>query len=301
MLLLNNSKYTTINSPLKQPMDRGNDRTESIKKTTKKSNGNNVTNFGDSPKRKNTIRTFSINKGSNPATIIANSNAMHKKIPIGKNYYQLVATTPKSKKIEQIESIRKTLKDEYIKITPKTLNDIKEGIYARWTRAIKLILSMDIKLALCALKVMGDMYIEFDEPDRAKNVYIYYKFLSYNLELLEDYMLAYESLGTAYKFLYKYRKAILCYKKQIELAWKLNDKYSELRAYDNIGLQYFYLNNKEKAKYYHKRFIKGISEGPESDMRIGVVNKFNDKNFNIVANEKAKVKKNNDELKTSLE
>jgi tetratricopeptide (TPR) repeat protein len=287
---MNNSKY----SPVKDFRDH--ERTESIKKTTKKSIYNATVEVNSSPVHNNrkTIRAFSI-KGS------ASQTQHPKKIPLGKNYYQALISTPKNKKVEQVENIRKSMKDEYIKITNKTLYDIKDALYVRWTRAIKILLTLDVKLALTALKIMGDIYIEFDEPDRAKNVYLYYKFLAYNLELLDDYMIAYESLGNAYKFLYKYRKAILCYKRQIELAWKLNDKYSELRAYDNIGIQYFYLNNKEKAKYYHKRFIKGKSESQQSDIRVNIVNKFNEKNFNIVSEEKMKHKKSNDELRTSLE
>ena len=66
-------------------------------------------------------------------------------------------------------------------------------------------------------------------------------------------MISYEALGNTFKFLYQYQKAIVCYKKQIEIAWLLGNKNSELRAYDNIGIQYFYLQNREKAKYYHER------------------------------------------------
>jgi tetratricopeptide (TPR) repeat protein len=289
ILLMNQSKYSPV-KPVRDP-----ERSDSIRKTKKSLRGAEL-NLNNSPgsNQRKTIRAFSI-KGA--GGLLTNS----RKVPAAKHYYQLLITTPKGKKIEQIDNIRKTVKDEYIKITPKTLSDIKDGIYVRWTRAIKILLSTDIRLALSGLKIMGDIYIEFDEPDRAKNVYLYYKFLAYNLELLDDYMYAYESLGNAYKFLYRYRKAIACYKKQIELAWKLGDKYSELRAYDNIGIQYFYLNNKEKAKYYHKRFLKGKSEAQESDIRSSVVNRFNEKHFNIVAEEKLKHKKTNEELKSALE
>ena len=34
----------------------------------------------------------------------------------------------------------------------------------------------------------------------------------------------------------------------------LNNTRSELIAYDNIGIQYFYLGNRDKAKYYHNRY-----------------------------------------------
>ena len=102
--------------------------------------------------------------------------------------------------------------------------------------------------------------MEFDDYENARTLFCFYKIVSFRLELFEEAMYAYESLGNVYKFLYQYNKAILCYKKLIELAWILGNREFELRAYDHIGLQYFYLCNKQKAKYYHDRFIYGLYE-----------------------------------------
>ena len=42
----------------------------------------------------------------------------------------------------------------------------------------------------------------------------------------------------------------------------LNDKQSELMAYDSIGMQCFYLGDLERARYYHDRMIRGKIEKP---------------------------------------
>lgn len=139
---------------------------------------------------------------------------------------------------------------------------------------------------------MGDIHLEFDEHEKAKNFYFYYKFLAFNLELLDEMSNAYEAIGNSYKFLNQYEKAIKCYKKQIELAWVLNEKDSELRAYDNIGIQYFYLGNRDKAKYYHDRMITGKVEKPKSEMKEKVLKKFEDKNFQNFYNKDASMRSN---------
>jgi tetratricopeptide (TPR) repeat protein len=81
-------------------------------------------------------------------------------------------------------------------------------------------------------------------------------------------MLAFESLGHCYIKSRTYHKALLCFKKQLELTWSVPNCYShELKAYDNIGLVYYYLNDLEKSTYYHDRYIKGYYESSRSLVR----------------------------------
>ncbi len=40
-----------------------------------------------------------------------------------------------------------------------------------------------------------------------------------------------------------------------------------MQCYDLIGMQYFYLNNLDKASYYHERMMAGRREPENSDMR----------------------------------
>jgi len=249
-------------------------------------------NMNDSPTAKkkvqinnqNTLITALNNKNSNP-----NMNSQKKIQAKPRNSNSSI-----KEKIFEVEGIRKKLKENYIKYTPNGAKKkfIIPHIIEKWHVAIKMLFFIDVKIFLTALKILGDIHLEFDDHEKAKNYYFYYKFLSFNLELLDEMSNAYEAIGNSYKFLNQYEKSVKCYKKQIELAWVLNDKDSELRAYDNIGIQYFYLGNRDKAKYYHERMISGKVEKPKSEVKEKVLKKFEDKNFQLFYNKDLSMKSN---------
>lgn len=126
------------------------------------------------------------------------------------DYYSLL------KKAEQIDMNRKIIKENYIKSGRN-----KMSIINKWKEILRNMKYFDIALYIHCFKILGDIKIEFDEYELAKNNYLCHKYLSYRLELLDELMIAYESLGHVYKFLYQYHKAIKCFKKQIEIAWYL--------------------------------------------------------------------------------
>jgi hypothetical protein len=64
-----------------------------------------------------------------------------------------------------------------------------------------------------------------------------------------------------------YPNAIKCYKKQLELAWSLKDYSEEMLAYDMIAVNYFYLGDLTKSKYYETRMLRGQFEPKESKLR----------------------------------
>jgi tetratricopeptide (TPR) repeat protein len=204
-------------------------------------------------------------------------------------------------KIYEVENVRNKITEEYAKLTLKNYFRAKKSIITKWKTTLELLQNLDAKLFLQALKCLGDIYVEFDEFETAKHFYFYYKFFANYMELLDEVMTAYESLGNVYKFLFQYHKAIKCYKKQIEISWVLNNKVSELRAYDKIGIQYFYLGNKDKAKYYHERMLYGRSENPKSEARDAVSKVYRNKNFHMFNDDKyVKNNRTNDELKDKL-
>ncbi len=49
-------------------------------------------------------------------------------------------------------------------------------------------------------------------------------------------MHAYDSIGRAYQATRSYDNALKCFKKMLELAWRVNDASGELMAYELIGL-----------------------------------------------------------------
>ena len=199
------------------------------------------------------------------------------------------------RKIDRIDELRKEIKEDYIRSSQR------RNVISKWREVIQILQTLDIRLLLVALKVLGDIYMEFDDYESARILFGFYKIVSFRLELFEETMYAYESLGNVYKFLFQYNKAILCYKKLIELAWILGNKEFELRAYDNIGIQYFYLCNKHKAKYYHDRFIYGLYE-KDTKIKEAVVENFKNKHYNLFDDDKQLIIKNysNEELRESL-
>ena len=195
-------------------------------------------------------------------------------------------------KIEQIKKLRREIKDDYIRSTTR------RNVIPKWKDVIQLLQPIDIKLLLVGIKVLGDIYVEFDDYETARNLFSFYKIVSFRLELLEETMYSYEALGNVYKFLYQYQKAILCYKKMIEMAWILGNRPVELKGYDHIGIQYFYLGNKEKAKYYHERMIYGLYE-KDTKIKENVIETFRNKYYDLFNDDKVLIKNNysNDELK----
>jgi hypothetical protein len=46
----------------------------------------------------------------------------------------------------------------------------------------------------------------------------------------------------------------------LRLTWYMKDTDKELKAYDLIGVQYFYMGNLEKANFYHNKMLRGECE-----------------------------------------
>jgi len=79
---------------------------------------------------------------------------------------------------------------------------------------------------------------------------------------------AYENLGRCYQLLKNYENSLKCHKKCLELSWRLDNVESETRAYEQIGLQYYYLGNLAKSKYYNDRCMRGKNERKDSKLRV---------------------------------
>lgn len=247
------------------------------------------TQFHALPKRKNSL--FSVNDRSKVRQL---TRRLSKKLI--KNPLQVLTD-----KIMTIFTIKNKVIEDYTKLGFKPTPEGKKEIINQWKKVLDLSLNVDPKLFINSLKCLGDIYLEFDNYESAKHYYYNYKFFGFYMELLDDLIIAYESLGNVYKFMFQYHKAIKCYKKQIEISWVTNNKHAELRAYDNIGIQYFYLGNKEKAKYYHERMIYGRVESLNSDMREIVLKNYRNKNFYLFNDDRfIKNIKSVDELQRKL-
>ena len=94
-------------------------------------------------------------------------------------------------------------------------------------------------------------------------------------------MIAYQYLGQCFRNMMMHELALKCFKRQLDLAWyyfaaqhdvygkyrEVRDPSSELDAYDSIGMEYFYLGDLDRARYYHKRMVDSDKEPVSSALR----------------------------------
>lgn len=168
-----------------------------------------------------------------------------------------------NKNLQDIYTLRRKINTDFEKlasIKDQDKSSLKLDIIQNWKKIINLVISRDISLLIETILILGELYIEFNDFTSAKSVFHFAKFLCKELKMPIELSKAYSCLGSAYKYLYNHKKAIKCYKKELEIDWIMGDKISELRAYSNIGLQYFYLSDKIRARYYHDRMIQGRVE-----------------------------------------
>ena len=69
-----------------------------------------------------------------------------------------------------------------------------------------------------------------------------------------------EQIGMTYRAIRYHKRAVDYFKVQLALAWELDDVAAEIRSYDNLSIEYYYIGNIDKAKLYHDRVINGNVE-----------------------------------------
>lgn len=78
-----------------------------------------------------------------------------------------------------------------------------------------------------------------------------------------------------------YNSAVDYYKKQLVLAWQQNDTKNELIAYEQLSIQYYYLDidpeNIKKAMELSERVSRGLIEEDKSTLKQVWVNAQNKK------------------------
>ena len=182
-----------------------------VSKILEKKTANNVLfeNFNEKTKKKNI--TYGLNNDSKVLSLNSSFNKESKKKQIFINKEDNASLLIKA---ELIDFNRKIIKEIYIKSGKS-----KAGIIKKWIEILKIMKYFDVILYIHCFKILGDIYLEFDDYENAKINYLCHKYLAYRLEFLNELMIAYESLGHVYKFLYQYHQSIKCFKKQIEIAW----------------------------------------------------------------------------------
>jgi len=75
-------------------------------------------------------------------------------------------------------------------------------------------------------------------------------------------------LGSCYIKTKQYELGLLIQKQILVLAWKMNDRKQETIAFDKIGMCYYYLNEIDKAKFFHDKSMNADLEPVDSSLRI---------------------------------
>lgn len=79
-----------------------------------------------------------------------------------------------------------------------------------------------------------------------------------------------EFFGFYYRMNSEFDKALKRYFKMLDYSLKINSKDSEIKAYSNIGMCYYYLGEIEKSAPFERRAVMGILEPRESRLRKDV-------------------------------
>jgi len=143
----------------------------------------------------------------------------------------------------------------------------------------------DFKMAALIYQLLGEVfYLNFDYLQSifyyTQAYLIYDTFCMYN----EQNKLC-ELIGRCYIKIENYEKALIVYKNQLIIGWRSRNIEIELKAYDNIGMSYYYLNKLDEAQFYHNRIWEGVVESNKSpwiliaqnsrDLRIRLYKKLN--------------------------
>jgi tetratricopeptide (TPR) repeat protein len=126
-------------------------------------------------------------------------------------------------------------------------------------------------------RVLGQEYLKKHDIREALKYFQAFKMLCEKNRAYIMKMLAYKEIGFCYKLVKQYKSALINFKKLLQLSWYRKHRGWEMKAYDFIGIAYYYLGEIEKSKYYHKRMWEGIYEGENSAVRTLAINSLKQK------------------------
>jgi tetratricopeptide (TPR) repeat protein len=72
---------------------------------------------------------------------------------------------------------------------------------------------------------------------------------------------AYKQVAFCYIKMKEYDLALKTLKKQLQLAWVVNNIASENNTYENMAICYYYKGDLRRSSYYNNRYLRGVSEG----------------------------------------
>ena len=77
-------------------------------------------------------------------------------------------------------------------------------------------------------------------------------------------MFVLEQIGYIYRLINEHKKAIDMFKQMLQFAWVLKDRDMEMKVYWHLSIEYYYIGDKKKSKYYIERYHQGEFEQESS-------------------------------------
>ena len=91
--------------------------------------------------------------GSSKKVTMKPSNIINKNSTVIKEYKSQIVQNPTfRRKTERIDELRKEIKEDYIRASQR------RNVISKWREVIQILQTLDIKLLLIAIKVLGDIY-----------------------------------------------------------------------------------------------------------------------------------------------
>lgn len=210
---------------------------------------------------------------------------------------------------EQKEKLRTGLdkyKQSYYEVLYGLVDDAQMAFKSRdrnlIIRLMRIICSLTVKIPeypvlIKSLRIITQIFIFFRDWDtsifwleKLRDVWIMNK--DYN-----TCMVVYKQAGMIFQHLKDYSRAVIWFKKMLQFAWVTDSFEGEINAYELLALEYFYLGDLDRTKFYQTLSVKDLdkstkkgSEKPESYAKMSASEKFN-KEIQDIEKEMGYVKK----------
>lgn len=114
------------------------------------------------------------------------------------------------------------------------------------------------------LKTEGDILLQLRDFNRALQAYKSLRNYCKNWGMMRQEMYIAQQIGYVYRTIDYHEAAVDYFKLMTSLAWELGDTKNELRSYDNLSLEYYYLGDLDRCKKYYERFFFCKTEPKDS-------------------------------------
>ena len=169
--------------------------------------------------------------------------------------------------LPQLEDMQKMLTEiekSFSSNPQQSRTQLYDSLHELYFKSIKLGL---FPLTLSVLYSYAMIAKAYHDINKAIYLFKQHKSLCSIYNADNEKMRCYHELALAFQELTNYDKAFSYVKKQLKLAWKLENQDYELRAYDTLGMIHYYKGNLEKAEYFENRMRKGLFEPKHSSFR----------------------------------